>query len=127
MTLQDFKSRDYKSLTKWEWEFLRVNGVCNGCGGTGTQVKNRLIRWIILQSLKRLRLVFWQADCNIHDFTYWQGGDEARRKECDMGFFKRIIEDIENAVGISVIKYTLLALIFYYAVRIGGKDYFNYH
>lgn len=69
-----------------------------------------------------------EASCDIHDFTYWQGGDEARRAECDMGFFIAIMKDIERAdMGrLTVIKYTTIALIFYYAVHWGGKSYFNY-
>lgn len=128
MKLSDFKSRSYKDLTKWEWDFLIMNWVCNGCGGAGNSVKNRLIRFIIKWAIKKLRIIFIESSCNIHDLTYWQGWDEARRLECDMWFFKVIISDIEryNMKPIEYIWYVFVALIFYYSVRIGWKSYFNY-
>jgi len=127
-SLQSFESRSYKTLTQEDWNNLLTLWIVNWCGWGWMKVKNRLIRWIISKILKRLRLVFLQASCNIHDFTYWQWWDEARRLECDMWFFIAIISDIHKIkTWISVVWYTMLALIFYYAVRIGGKSYFNYH
>lgn len=60
-------------------------------------MKHKIIRWILATILKRLRLVFIQASCEIHDFSYWQGGDDKRRLECDLGFFQAIIGDIGKA------------------------------
>lgn len=50
-----------------------------------------------------------------------------RRKECDDGFFYQILEDIQKAVQepLAFVGYTLLALIFYGAVRSLGWVYFN--
>ena len=151
MRLSDFTSRKWSDITPWEWEYLQKMGVCNGCGGSGMSIWNRCMRWIIRWLLKRLRCTFVTADCHIHDLTYWQWIlavlnedeieiikkispralkilEELRREECDLWFFQKIIDDIgkyqDNSMD--VIKYTLLALCFYLAVRIGGKWYFNY-
>jgi len=67
--------------------------------------------------MKRLHIVFVEASCQIHDMVYWQGGTEEDRKKADLGFFTRIIADIEKYKG-GTLKYTIYALIFYYAVRI---------
>jgi hypothetical protein len=75
--------------------------------------------------MKRLRIIFVEASCNIHDFSYWKGGTEENRKKADIGFFKAIISDIDK-YDAGTIKYTIYALIFYYAVKLGGKSYFNY-
>lgn len=95
--------------------------------------------------------VFFEASCDLHDFGYWKGGDEARRAECDQKFYEKIMWDIymlydvrrefENSKRKSrkILYYfwkiknffekyfhKILAKIFYIAVRIGGKKYFNY-
>jgi hypothetical protein len=146
--LEEYKKMSYKDLTPSDWDFLTTYGIVNGCGGAGNSVKNRLIRWIIKKVMKRLRITFFRADCNIHDFSYWKGSlaylteeelekikkispkayeilQEDIRKIADMGFFKKMIEDID-LYDSGTIKYTFYALVFYYAVRIGGKSYFNY-
>ena len=127
-TLEYYKTLSYKELKQGDFSFLREHKVCNGCGGAGNSVKNRLIRFIIKKSLQILRLVFIEASCDIHDFTYWQWGDEERRSKCDLWFFTVIINDIQKAdlKTTSILKYTTVALIFYYAVRKWGKEYFKY-
>lgn len=125
-TLEHYREVSYKDLTDRDFDFLRENGVCNGCGGAGDDVKNVLIRWILQWSLKQLRVVFIEASCDIHDFSYWKGGMEEDRQKADMGFFKKIINDIDKTDS-NVIKYSILAMIFYYSVHFGGKSYFNYH
>lgn len=150
-TLEYYKTLSYKELKQGDFSFLREHKVCNGCGGAGNGVKNRLIRYIIKKSLQILRMVFIEASCDIHDFTYWQWIvaifteeeiekiraispkaleilQDDYRKKCDMGFFVAIINDIQrsNLQMTSVLKYTIVALIFYYAVRVWGKEYFQY-
>ena len=125
VVLEEYKKMSYKDLTPSDWDFLTTYEIVNGCGGAGKDVKNRLIRWIITKVMKRLRIAFFYADCNIHDFSYWKWGSDEDRKKADIGFFKKIIEDID-LYDSDTIKYTFYALVFYYAVRIGGKSYFNY-
>lgn len=40
--------------------------------------------------------MFFEASCDLHDFGYWKGGDEARRAECDRKFYEKILEDINS-------------------------------
>lgn len=148
MNLKLLKNKSYKDLTQEEWDLLRKESVVNWCGWAGSNIKSRFSRFILKFALKRLRLIFIEASCDIHDFTYWQWLlakfteeelerirsvspraleilNEDLRKKCDLWFFYAIMNDIRRSDR-SVFLYTILALIFYYWVRNWWKDYFEY-
>lgn len=148
--IKAYREKHWDSLTPQDILFLRGVGVCNGCGGAWERFWHIAIRWFLQWILSILRAVFIDASCQIHDFSYWQSlfakmtleeierikkEDpklfrkllRERRKECDDGFFYQILEDIQKAVQepLAFVGYTLLALIFYGAVRSLGWVYFN--
>lgn len=127
VVLWEYRKMHYSELNSADFAFLLDQGIINWCWGAGSSVKNRLIRWIIKKVMKRLHIVFVEASCQIHDFSYFKWGTEDDRYKADMGFFKAIISDIwEKNWFFTVLWYTAIALIFYGAVRIGWKSYFNY-
>ena len=95
---EKYITKRWQDLSAQEWVELRDIGICNGCGGRGSRWFERFTRWVLSKLLRVLSAVFVEASCEIHDFTYWQGGDEARRKECDDGFFLAIAGDIQKYV-----------------------------
>ncbi len=126
--LEEYRSIHWDDLEAKHITFLIKNGVCNGCGGAGNKIHQRLIRWFLGFLLSKLRAVFVEASCNIHDFTYWQGGDNKRRKECDQWFFYTILNDIQKYIKDPWLfsGYVILALVFYTSVRLLGWAYFNF-
>lgn len=145
-----YRSMHWKNLTTQDILFLRGVGVCNGCGGAWERFWHIAIRWFLQWILSILRAVFVEASCQVHDFSYWQSlfaimtAEEIerikkedpklfrkllreRRKICDQWFFYQILADIQKMVQdpFAFVWYTLLALIFYGAVRSLGWVYFN--
>lgn len=120
-TLEIIRQKSTRMLTENDKIFLRKNGIMNGCGGQNRGFLQKIL-------LKFLTPVFFEASCDLHDFGYWKGWDEERRAECDRKFYEKILEDIENFSKNFFEKnfYKILAKIFYIAVRLGGKKYFNY-
>ena len=133
--LEILKNKKSSELTADDIFILKNKEIINGCGARVIRDENyenflRNIFAKISQILvKIIRPVFFEASCDLHDFGYWKGWDEVRRLECDTKFYEKIIEDIENFSKNSFQKifYKILAKLFYLAVRIGGKKYFNYH
>lgn len=128
-TLEELKKTHWRELTQEDLAYLKEKGITNGCGGAGDRWYHKLIRRFLLWILSILRAVFVEASCMIHDFRYWQGGTKSRRKEDDQGFFFAILADIQNYIKdpFPFVGYTLLALVFYGAVRSLGWVYYNYH
>lgn len=85
----------------------------NGCGGEGS--------WI-----RPPYRIFFEASCNKHDKSYEEGGNAARRLECDTKFFAMMMKDTWKKKGIKRLYYQCWAIIYYLGVRLGGKKYFNY-
>jgi hypothetical protein len=87
--------------------------ICNGCGGKGGFINPPEF--------------LFHASCNQHDFYYWRGGTETDRKEADDTFYKFMQLDV--VVEDNFIKrnyYSLIAFVYYKAVRLFGRKYFNY-
>lgn len=103
----------YESLTLGDFEFLREKGILNGCGGKGC--------WF-----KPPYRIFFETSCDIHDFTYWQGGDEAQRKNCDDGFLERMLKDADRCGFLTRWFYKLWARLYHKAVRKFGGKFYNY-
>lgn len=86
----------------------------NGCGGKGSKIRPPYG-------------VFFKASCNKHDEGYFMGGDKIRRMECDSRFFSAMLEDtmrIEKWYKRTY--YQSWAFIYFFAVRLFGKKFFNY-
>lgn len=86
----------------------------NGCGGKGS--------WI-----KPPYRAFFEASCNKHDLGYNKGGTDADRFECDAKFLVMMLKDtyiIKN--HFNRVYFQLWAFVYYLAVRIGGRKFFNY-
>lgn len=81
--------------------------ICNGCGNKGGYIRGPSFLFV--------------ADCNRHDFAYWQGGSSQDRKRSDYGFYKAMRQD----AGYNPI-YQVVALVYFLAVRIAGHNYFQY-
>jgi len=86
--------------------------ITNGCGGKGG--------WIKPPSF------IFKASCNQHDFYYWRGVSEEDRVSADNSFYRFMKEDIADAKWYMKPYYHQWALAYYVAVRLFGKEYFNY-
>ncbi len=120
--LQNLKQKSLSEITDKDWDFLKKEKIINGCGSHNRGFLQKFF-------LKILSPKFFTASCNKHDFGYWKGGDETRRKECDEKFLQAILQDVEN-ISENFLKkffYKIIAYLFYTAVRIGGRKYFNYY
>ena len=69
----------------------------------------------------------FSGSCKLHDILYDKGGTESDRKHADKVFYN----DMKKAASYFPIHkrivYYSLAWIYYKAVRMFGKKYFNYH
>lgn len=88
----------------------------NGCGRESWPewVKDYLFNW------------FFEASCNKHDEGYQEGGDEARRKECDDKFLEAMLRDVMRLPFYKRAVPFFMAHLYYRAVRTFGKSSFNY-
>ena len=88
----------------------------NGCGPQWLPkwVKNALFDW------------FFEASCDKHDAGYAEGGDEARRKHCDVLFLAAMRRDTLKQRGINRLARWAQAYAFYFLVRLFGWMQFNY-
>jgi len=81
--------------------------ICNGCGGKGGKVK--------------VPSFLFLANCNKHDFSYWQGGNSGDRRKADYGFYRAMRQD----AGYNLF-YQAVAMAYFIAVRLCGHQYFQY-
>lgn len=99
-TLEKIRQKTTSELSPEDWEFLRKNGIVNGCGGNPRSGRLNFFEKILVKILEKILAkispLFFTASCEKHDFGYWKGGDEARRKECDEKFLRAILGDIEE-------------------------------
>lgn len=125
--LENLKNKKTTELTYEDFKILKKYWIINGCGGSTRGFLQKII-------LKILTPVFFEASCDLHDFGYWKGGDETRRAECDRKFYEAMLRDIEKVRSAEsgffkkffISFYFVLASLYYFAVRLGGKKYFNY-
>lgn len=92
----------YQDLTDTEKAII-----CNGCGGKGGWIKPPAF--------------IFEADCNRHDFHYWQGGSSADRRRADYGFYKAMRKDAGKNPFLQGLAFT-----YFVAVRLCGSKYFQY-
>lgn len=114
--LDIIKQKHYSELTENDWKILKKEKIVNWYWPSGSYILNFLV--------KKLSPIFQESNANIHDFTYWQGGDELQRKKCDDWFFDRLIRD--SIKSNNKLYYVILSIIFYISVRILWKNHFNY-
>lgn len=86
--------------------------VSNGCGGKGGWIKPPDF--------------LFHASCDKHDELYTIGGTEEDRKADDDKFYELMISDTNISGGFDKYYFRLWAYIYYKAVRLYGKKYFNY-
>jgi len=100
---------------KLKWRHLtpeQRRAVSNGCGGKGS--------WVPVPDF------LFTASCNIHDFHYWRGGDEADRLKADFEFYQAMLVDAADASWWRRGWDRGLAWLYYRAVRAWAQDYFHY-
>lgn len=68
----------------------------------------------------------FEACCNIHDEYYNKGGNEIDRKIADVYLYEYMKLDISHLPFWKRPYFHIWALIYYWAVRIFGKKYFNF-
>ena len=78
---------------------------------------------ILSYLLNLLAKVIWfkQSNANMHDRSYWIWWTEKDRIRADTWFLRRLLFDCEG-----IFYKVLIAYIFYFAVRIRWRKYFNY-
>ena len=81
--------------------------------------KYRLLAFLLNLTAKIIG--FKRTNADKHDESYEKGGTEIDRIRCDVGFLERLLQDCEG----SFLK-AIVAHLFYFAVRLLGKDSFNY-
>ena len=88
----------------------------NGCGPEWLPqwIKSALFDW------------FHEASCDKHDEGYAEGGNEARRAECDRKFWEAMTRDSLRHNGLSRFVRLSQAVVFYGLVRALGWMQFNY-
>jgi len=86
----------------------------NGCGAKGA--------WINVPDF------MFEASCNKHDIGYGIGGDEAKRFECDGKFLIMMLKDTMSLTGwFRRVYFQSWAFVYFIAVRIFGKKFYNYN
>ena len=76
-----------QDLTEEDWEFLRENGVINGCGAKTGPFAN----------FRPPCAEFFEANCDWHDHGYKKGGGFWRKFEIDYKFFRAQCRDIHRS------------------------------
>lgn len=90
--------------------------VVNGCGPGGWRVD------LVPDNLFGLCIT---EPCNVHDWDYNEGGDEAKRKEDDIRLYLNICITVLEAGGPLEPARMAGAAAFYRAVRECGSEYFG--
>lgn len=124
--ISQIRKKKFNELTHEEVSYLRSAGILNGFWGAS---QSWIVKWLIGSILAD----FDEAIPDYHDFGYWIGGDENRRKECDENFWVAMGHDIyaryhRKEIG----KWECLTKVFisnlaYYSIRWKGSKFFNYH
>lgn len=98
-----------------EIEILKNKWEINGCGGKWSFIKPPYSSFFI-------------ASCEIHDYNYFKGWNEEDRKYADKWFLKYMLIDINMYKDwYKRVYFILWAYMYYIAVRIFWKKYFNYN
>jgi len=75
---------------------------------------------------------FDTAIASKHDYSYYIGWDDARRKHCDEMFYSAMVFDIYQLFldgkiwKLGVIWKNIIAYLAYLSIRLFGAHYFNY-
>lgn len=95
-----------------EWTTQEIFEYTNGCGGKGSFIP--------------VPQFIFRASCNHHDINYLLGGCEKDRLKSDVQFYEMMLLDCNNHPFLFKYFYKFWAYVYYKAVRICGKKYFNY-
>ena len=97
-----------------------TSGIYNGCGAC-----SGFWKW-----LKPPKKEFFYEECIKHDESYDVGGDKYDRKFADLELFQAMILKSANYFNkrkpFSLWWFCTLSLIYYLAIRLFGKQNFNY-
>ena len=107
---------NYQNHTRVNFEDVPkdiLKKISNGCGGAGS--------WIVPP-----HAIFFETCCDHHDYGYWVGGTEIRRKECDKKLYQAMLKDCEKLPWYKKIKYRPWCELYYLSVRFLGDNYFYY-
>ena len=100
--------KSYEDLTPEEKSII-----CNGCGVKG---------WLIRPPYA----VFFETNCNKHDFSYYIGCTEADRLKADNGLRRAMAKDCKNLPLWEYLKYKPWCYLYYIFIRLFGGRYFYY-
>ena len=81
-----YKTRP-QDLTSEDWEFLREQGIINGCGAKTGPFAN----------FRPPCAEFFEANCDWHDHGYKKGGGILRKFVVDYKFFRAQCRDIRRS------------------------------
>lgn len=115
----------YGELTDMEKYRLEKLWIINGFWGAS---QSWIARWLIGIIMND----FDTAIPDYHDYGYYIGGDESRRKEYDEKFYQAMLDDIRSLydeweIGKwELLWKSIIANLAYYAIRWKGSKYFNY-
>ena len=76
-----------QDLSEKDWEFLREQGIINGCGAKTGPFKK----------FRPPYAEFFEANCDWHDHGYKKGGGFWRKFEVDYKFFRAQLRDIARS------------------------------
>ena len=123
--IENILAKKWEKVTLEERQYLRDIGVLNGFGGAGQS-------WIARKLIGCIVWDFSIAIPDMHDFWYAQGGDKARRKECDEKFYQAMLQDIfdmymeDRITKTQQVLKSVIALLAWCAIRLFGWKYFAY-
>lgn len=118
--------KKFTELLPSDVKTLREAWILNGFGGASQSWLARFLIWLILSD-------FDEAIPDMHDFSYSVWGDEARRLECDEGFYQAMLNDIRARYDRKddgkwgLVWKSIVAVLAYDAIRWKWSRFFFYH
>ena len=113
MHKQKITKKNYKDITKEEWAELKKWWVINWCWPKG---------WFI----KPPYAIFFKASCDFHDLSYYNWWTEEDRLRADKWFLRNMMIDCEKERWLRRYYFFIWTYVYYFAVRLFWKKYFNY-
>lgn len=94
-------------------------------------MKNKPLNYCGFGHSQIIKPPYWAlftADCKIHDDNYKIGGTKEDRFTSDLGFFWRILSDVNKVENLNKKKRaTYIAILYFLAVRVFGWISFNFN
>ena len=109
------------SFSKAEWQLLRAYGIVNGYWPRNAPILRKLLKW--------LAPMFREANADLHDFSFKKWGSIEDFHKSNRWFFMALVRDsitIKKHSFLLFLYYIFLSLVFYEAVELFWKRYFNF-